>query len=259
MDSMDHCRKRCAPLEQQTEPLKQQTQALQAQTRPGDRRRWWPLAWPGAAVAALGLTLALPLSGQAKTFRCHAGDVPCLIDAINEANANGEANTIRLAAGTYTLTEADNGDSPSVANGLPVITSPLTITGRGADNTSIARDASAPRFRILEVATTGTLTLKRLTLRGGSGVFSGGGILNEGTLTLVRTTVTDNGTSLGFGAGIFTSGTLTLRHSAVTHNSQAFRGGGLYIDGGTVLIAHSTIAHNSSALVAVVSSLLGAS
>jgi hypothetical protein len=190
MDSMDHCRERCAPLEQQTEPLKYQTQALQAQTRPGERRLcWWPLAWPVAAVVVLGLALALPLSGQAKTFRCHAGDVPCLIAAINEANANGEANTIRLAAGTYTLTEADNGDngdngnSRFAANGLPVITSPLTIMGRGADNTSIERDAGAPGFRILDVAATGSLTLTRLTLRGGTSS-NGGGIRNQGTLTL---------------------------------------------------------------------------
>ena len=117
MEQHGPIRKRCAPLEQQTEPLKQQTQALQAQTRPGERRRWWPLAWPVAAVVALGLTLALPLSGQAKTFRCHAGDVPCLIDAINAANANGEANTIRLAAGTYTLTAADN--SPRICGKRP--------------------------------------------------------------------------------------------------------------------------------------------
>ena len=137
-------------------------QARKAPTRPGDRRRWWPLAWPVAAVAALGLALALPLSVQAETFRCSAGDVPCLIDAINAANANGEANTIRLAAGTYTLTAADN---PS--NGLPVITSPLTITGRGAETTIIERATSAPGFRILDVAATGSLTLKRLTLRGG--------------------------------------------------------------------------------------------
>ena len=153
-----------------------------------------PPSWGGPVLrsialgAALGLALALPLSVQAKTFRCRAGDVPCLIAAINQANANGEQNTIRLVAGTYTLTAPDN-----PGNGLPVITSSLTITGGGADTTIIERVASAPGpgFRILDVATTGTLTLTRVTLRGGGGL-RGGGIRNEGTLTLVRTTVTDN-------------------------------------------------------------------
>ena len=73
-----------------------------------------------------------------------------------------------------------------------MITSPLTITGRGAETTSIERDASAERFRILEVATTGTLTLTRMTLRGGSVARGGGGILNRGTLALVHTTVAHN-------------------------------------------------------------------
>ena len=162
---------------------------------------WWggPVFRSLALGAALGLALALPLSVQAETFRCRAGDVPCLINAINAANANGDANTIRLAAGTYTLTAVDNvtpGRGPG-GNGLPVITSSLTITGRGADTTSIERDANAPGFRILDVAAAGTLTLQRLTLRGGSNFGAGAGIRNDGTLTLVRTTVTNNIATVG--------------------------------------------------------------
>ena len=49
--------------------------------------------------AALGLILAIGQPVQARTFHCGAGDVQCLIDAINTANANGEKNTIRLEAG----------------------------------------------------------------------------------------------------------------------------------------------------------------
>jgi hypothetical protein len=137
---------------------------------------WWggPVLRRLALGAALGLALALPLSVEAKTFHCGAGDVPCLIAAINQANANSEKNTIRLEAGTYTLTAIDNGSSGN-ATGLPVITSPLTITGRGAATTSIERDASAPSFRILRVAAAGTLTLQRLTLRGGGTSLVGGG------------------------------------------------------------------------------------
>ena len=214
MDSMDNVRERCEVLEQRTEHLQQHT-------RPGERRLWWPLAWQVAAVAALGLALALPLSVQAKTFRCRAGDVPCLIAAINAANANGEANTIRLAAGTYTLTEADNGFSLG-ANGLPVITSPLTITGRGAETTIIEREqvANVPRFRILNVAPTGTLTLKRLTLRGGSSRSNGGGIWNDGTLALVHTTVADNRSGNGGGGIAHYGTTLTITHSIIESNVE---------------------------------------
>jgi hypothetical protein len=194
-------------------------------------------------VATLGLALVLPLEVQAKIFRCSAGDVPCLIDAINEANANGEVNTIRLAAGTYTLT-APMTPFPN-PNGLPVITSSLTITGRGAETTIIERGANALGFRILQVATAGTLTLKRLTLRGGVIVGVGGGILNDGTLTLMHSAVIANGSAgcLG-GGGIATSGTATIAHSTIADNLCLVFGGGLNILGGTVTLHASTVTSN---------------
>jgi hypothetical protein len=228
MDSIANLRERFEVVEQQINVMGAPTKLVNQ--RPGG----WRLAWRVTTMAALGLALGLPHGVQAKTFRCGAGDVPCLIAAINAANANGDANTIRLAAGTYTLTAPDN-----PGNGLPVITSPLTIIGRGADNTSIERDASAPGFRILDVAAAGTLTIQRLTLRGGSRP-SGGGIRNEGTLVLVHTTVTSNS-----GGGISNTGTLALLHSAVTSNrSLPSLFGGISTSGGTVTIAHSTIANN---------------
>jgi len=218
--------------------LQHETQTLKAHTRTVERRlRWWRLSGRVAAMAALGLALALPHTVQAKTFSCRAGDAQCLIDAIHEANANGEANTIRLKAGTYTLTAINND-----TNGLPVMTSHLTIVGAGAETTIIERDASAPAFRLVMVAAPGTVTLTGLTLRGG-GSFGivGGGIANSGTLTVTHSAITDNFAS--FGGGIANSGTLTVTHSAITDN-QAIGNGGIDNLDGTVTIIHSTIAHN---------------
>jgi len=156
MESMDNVREQCEALEQRMEQLQQPTRTVE------QRLHWWCIPWSVAVVVALGLALGLPLTGQAKIFHCGGGDVQCLIAAINEANANGEKNTIRLAAGTYTLTAVDND-----RNGLPVITSVLTITGQGAETTIVERGTSAPPFGILSVVEAGTLTLKRLTLRQG--------------------------------------------------------------------------------------------
>jgi len=179
MDSMDNVRERFEVLEQRTDHLQPHTQALEAQTRTvGRRLRRWRLPWRVAAVATLGLALALPLAIQAKTFHCGADDVQCLIDAINAANANGKKNTIRLAAGTYTLPGVDNEDLTTGATGLPVVTSPLTITGAGAESTIIERALgfTLPFFHLMHVATAGSLTLKELTLRGGiAGRGRGGG------------------------------------------------------------------------------------
>ena len=139
MDSLDNFRERCEALAQRTEPLPQHPRTSKQQLP------WWRSPWRVAAVAALGLALALPLLVQAKTFHCGAGDVQCLIDAINQANANGEKNTLRLAAGTYTLTDVDNTtDGPT---GLPSITSTLTMKGDGAATTILERASSAPEAR----------------------------------------------------------------------------------------------------------------
>jgi hypothetical protein len=116
-------------------------------------------------MAALIGTLGLWQPSLAAEFTCAGGDVACLIEAIKTANANGDANTITLEAGTYTLTAIDN--DTNGPTGLPSITVGLTITGAGADTTMIERAASAPRFRLLHVAATGVLTLEGLTLRGG--------------------------------------------------------------------------------------------
>ena len=111
--------------------------------------------------------LVTPPRAHAKIFHCGAGDVQCLTDAIHKADANSKKNTIRLAAGTYTLTEVDNTtDGP---NGLPLITSEFRLTIRGAKDeaTIIERQFGAPSFRLIHVAATGTLALERLTLQVG--------------------------------------------------------------------------------------------
>ena len=100
---------------------------LTTPSQPGRRLQWRSLALKSIAF---GMVLAATAPVQAKTFHCGAGDVPCLIAAITEANTNGQKkNRIQLDAGTYTLMAADNDtDGP---NGFPSITSDLDITGRG--------------------------------------------------------------------------------------------------------------------------------
>jgi hypothetical protein len=200
-------------------------------------------------VAAIGLALAAPHPVQAKTFHCGAGDVACLIAAITEANANGQKhNTIRLEAGTYTLTTVDN--NTDGANGLPSVTSPLTIRGAGADGTTIERDANAPVFRLVHVAAGGHLTLSGLTLRGGNSNRSGGGLNNVGgTVTITKTTFAGNQARLG-GGGLSTfGGTVSIARTLFTDNRGSLVAGGLEVsslgvDGATVIITQTTFAGN---------------
>jgi hypothetical protein len=153
----------------------------------------------------------------ASTLSVPDGDVAGLIKAINDANdetAYPGADTINLAAnGTYKLTTANN--AWYGPNGLPPITSVITIEGNGA---TIERDSIAPSFRLFYVSggaaghlPAGNLTLRNLTLRGGfakggdgrdgggGGAGLGGAIFNQGILALESVTATANTAQGGTG------------------------------------------------------------
>jgi hypothetical protein len=144
---------------------------------------------PGAAAIVVILAVLGPV--QAAMFPCPAGDVACLIAAIDTANGNGEDDTITLDAGAYTLTAVNNDTEGT--NGLPSITSTITITGAGAETTIIERSASAPWFRLFHVGASGALTLDGLTVRNGRvDLIEGGAIHNRGALTVTHSTIADN-------------------------------------------------------------------
>ncbi|MBE9118155.1 DUF4347 domain-containing protein [Lusitaniella coriacea LEGE 07157] len=186
-----------------------------------------------------------------------------LIADINTANANGEADTIRLTPnGIYTLTVIDNNTDGD--NGLPSILADggnsLTIEGFGA---TIERDGAAPNFRIFHVSGGADLRLNNLTLRSGStqtaGAFitrNGGAILNRGTLAVTGSTISGNTANLS-GGGIYNRGdaasvaTLTVTGSTISGNTVNFAGGGIFNSGSaanaaTLTVTGSTISGNTA-------------
>ena len=189
-------------------------------------------------MAVLIMTLALSDRLHAAVFSCPSGDVACLITAINTANENGEDDTIQLQAGTYTLTAVDNVIENDGGNGLPSITSAITITGAGADTTIIERDVNGDAFfRIFHVRAGGTLTLEALHIQKGHAATGGGGIeiRSGGTVTVENSTINDNtATGGGFRGGVGIEnfgGTLTIINSTISGNrvtgGVSSRGGGI--------------------------------
>jgi hypothetical protein len=186
-------------------------------------------------------------------FNCADGDVGCLIDAIDVANANGEDDTIELApGGAYTLTAPNPAGGSSGPTGLPAINSVITIVGRGA---TIARstDMATPDFRILYVDSNGHLILNEVSVRYGratgvSPAQDGGGIrVGRGaTMNVVASVISDNFSSfLGGGVFVDVDGMLVLNQSAVLDN-QAVDGGGVFLVKALVEVEDSVIAGNTA-------------
>jgi parallel beta helix pectate lyase-like protein/VCBS repeat protein len=217
------------------------------------RRLAWSLA--GAALLlALGQGVSNAATITVTTNNPYViSDGQCsLIEAIVNANndaatypdcpAGSGADTIVLPANAnlalsavYARTYGQFGDPV----GLPPITSRITIEGNGA---TIARQANAPDFGLIFVkgnsfgspgGTSGDLTLRSLTLAGGS---SFGGLWSTGTLTIKDSIISGN-----TGSGVSNSGTLTIENSIISGNS----GSGVS-NGGTLTIENSTISGNTN-------------
>jgi hypothetical protein len=172
-----------------------------------------------------------------------AASVSALIHDINAANQHGGSNTIMLAAATtFQLTTVnDTTDGPT---GLPIIAvnDNLTIVGNG-DTIERSTASGTPAFRLFDVASGASLTLKNVTLQGGleqgAGLSAeGGAILNQGTLDLNGVTIQNNiargqnGASYSAygqqakGGGIYSNGALTLEGGTTVQNNHALGGAG---------------------------------
>ena len=97
----------------------------------------------------------------------------------------------------------------------------------------------------------GIMFVSNSTLSGNSTASYGGGIFNNGTLTVLNSTLSGNlytGSYTGFGGGgIFNNGALIVLNSTLSSNSAEFgRGGGVYITSGGSSIGNSLIAGNTA-------------
>ena len=91
----------------------------------------------------------------------------------------------------------------------------------------------------------GMLTVSNSTLLGNEGSGGGGGIVNFGELTVFNSTLSGNSAGAG-GGGIFNDGTLTITNSTLSGNSALGSGGGIVNGVGTVTVTSSTLSGNSA-------------
>lgn len=147
-----------------------------------------------------------------------------------------------------TLAHAHTGDIISFPHDLGTITlssgqldigTDLTIAGPNGSTQTINGGSAS---RVVHIANGTTVELRNLTITGGHTVAgdSGGGILNDGSLTIVNSTIQGNATAdgadattsggyggnAGTGGGIANAGTLTITASTVADNQTGTGGRG---------------------------------
>ncbi len=156
--------------------------------------------------------------------------------AIEEANANSEDDNITFD-GDYDIHIA------SALSVGPDSSHKLTIDGTG-HNITIDADATD---RVMLIDPGADVTLIHVTVTDGL-QGDGGGIVNNGTLTLDNATVSGN-TATEAGGGIYNFPGRTLQienNSSITNNNATQIGGGIYNLGGSVTLDASSTDSNST-------------
>ncbi len=157
--------------------------------------------------------------------------------AIQEANALPGADSIMLGPGTYQLTVIGPGEQYAATGDLD-IAGDLTIAGAGAGQTII----DGIHFdRIFDVKAAIVVQISDLTISNGAaalGQEDGGGVRNQGTLTLQNIELTGNAAA-GFGGAVASFGVnsaLNIIDSVLTQNVSSTGGGALYTSSTTSVI-----------------------
>ena len=133
------------------------------------------------------------------------------------------------------------GGAIELAHGCLAVTSNVEILG--PEDAPITIDGGGSS-RVVSVYSATDALIRNVVVTGGSTTGPGGGIRNDGALTLTDVTVTRN--HAGDGGGIWSGGTLRLNRTTIDRNT-AMRGGGLAIDAGAANEAYNvTISRNTA-------------
>ncbi len=177
-----------------------------------------------------------------------SGTLPYVIFLTNaDANPSSDGAEIQFDSSVFSSPQ-------TITLGATLVLSetwgPIVIDGPGTGPVTVSGGGTVT---VIQVDSGVTSTLSGLTISGGSTASNGGGIYNEGTLTITDSLVTNNqaigSSSLSDGGGIYNDGTLTISDSSITDNKAGgfgfYNGGGGIFNDGTLTISDTTVANNS--------------
>src|SRR5690606_302210 len=178
-------------------------------------------------------------------------------DAVKGGCRAGSGDDVIVLPKDATISLFDIDNTVSGNNGLPSITSNITIRGDGA---TIERGTNEAKFRIFHVGAGGRLTIENLTVANGHGMRLGGGglLLDSGHAAVIGSSIVGNVADIGvdsLGAGILNMrGSLTVDQSTLTGNgllNDTFTdgpssGAAIAVVDGTATITRSSLTGNLS-------------
>jgi CSLREA domain-containing protein len=211
-----------------------------------------PLIAEDAPVTFMVNTVVDRVDDNLNDGLCHTSVNTCSLRAAvmqaNHLNTNGRVS-ILVPAGNYVLTIAPDGGNGEASGDLNLTASldpnqRIYLVGANALTTFI--DANQTD-RAISISAGRSASIASVTVRNGndsSRVGAGGGIQNQGTLSLDDCIIENNYSAYsGGGIASLSGSTLTIQHSIIRSNATAYSGGGLYL-AGPASISYSTISSN---------------
>jgi fibronectin-binding autotransporter adhesin len=204
-------------------------------------QRGLPLDSPpdiGAFQSQSTLTVNTTLDGNTTP----SGDLS-LRQAINIANSTDTANPNAVESITFDSTVFAASQTIVLTQGPLKLTSSNgseTITGPAADVTINGNGGS----EVFDVGDSTTATLSGLTITGGGGSYTGGGLINGGTVSLTDCTLSGNSANQS-GGGLDNQAVATLVDCTIDGNSANKNGAGVS-NSGTAILTDCTISGNSA-------------
>ena len=204
---------------------------------------------PFLVLLFLSIWLALTVTACAKTLN---------VSKIADANDGVCDSDCSLREALHTARDHDTifFNSPEIqrngvirlSKGELIIDRKITIIGPAG--LKIERNSTAPAARIFTVLPGGNLSLVNIIVTGGTASM-GGGIFNEGIVTLFNVEVIGNSAN-ATGGGIENRGTLNVTNSnisfnASTNNSSVARGGGIF-NVGEMTLVNTTVSNNTASV-----------